>query len=186
MGLFEFLMILISVVVGLALTELLSGAAQLLRDRDTVRFHWLHILFQIGVFFALLQQWWESWDLVNVTSVTFGSVLSLLLPSVVLFLIAHLMFPKPAKNADLEAYYYRQAPILWGLVFLGTLHGTFIEAIMQGTAVFQASNLTGIPILIICAILILNDRKPVHSILAPIIMLLVIFDTWWINPAISA
>jgi hypothetical protein len=41
MGLFEFLMILVSVVIGLGLTETLSGLGRLLRSRETVRFHWL-------------------------------------------------------------------------------------------------------------------------------------------------
>lgn len=71
-------MILIAVVVGLALAELLNGMANLLRVRETVRFHWIHVPFQLGVFFALMQQWWESWDLVDVGIIGFGSVLSIL------------------------------------------------------------------------------------------------------------
>jgi hypothetical protein len=43
MGLFEFLMILLSVIIGLALTELLTGVASLLRVRETVRFYWVHV-----------------------------------------------------------------------------------------------------------------------------------------------
>jgi len=53
MGLFEFLMILLSLIIGLGLTEILTGGANLLRARDEVRFYWLHTLFLIGIFFAL-------------------------------------------------------------------------------------------------------------------------------------
>ena len=60
LGLFEFLMVLVSVVIGLGLTEILSGAANLLRARASVRFHWFHVLFQFGVFFALLQEFPRS------------------------------------------------------------------------------------------------------------------------------
>ena len=56
MGLFEFVMLLVSIIIGLGLTEILTGAANLVRARETVRFYWIHILFQFGVFFALLQQ----------------------------------------------------------------------------------------------------------------------------------
>jgi len=186
MGLFEFLMILISVVVGLALSEVLTGVAGLLRVRETVRFHWIHILFQIGVFFALLQQWWESWDLVDVGTVSFGSVLALLFPSVMLFLIAHLLYPRPATDANLEDYYYKQAPILWGLVVLGTVVGTFSGTLLEQEPVFHVNNLSGFPVMAICIVLIISKNHRVHSVLAPLIMVLVILDTWLANPAISA
>ena len=186
MGLFEFLMILISVVVGLALSELLTGMASLLRVRETIRFHWIHILFQVGVFFALLQQWWESWDLVDVGSVSFGLVLALLFPSVMLFLIAHLLYPRPATDANLEDYYYRQAPILWGLAFLGTVVGTFSGPLLAQEPVFQLNNLSGFPLMAIFIALIISKSRLVHSILAPLIVVLVVLDTWLANPAISA
>jgi len=48
-GLFEFLMVLVSVVIGLGLTEILTGAASLIRARDEVRFYWIHVAFQVGV-----------------------------------------------------------------------------------------------------------------------------------------
>lgn len=186
MGLFEFLMILISVVIGLALSEVLTGVASLLRVRETIRFHWIHILFQIGVFFALLQQWWESWDLVDVDTISFGSVLSLLFPSVMLFLIAHLLYPRPATDAILEDYYYRQAPVLWGLVILGTVVGTFSGPLFDQEPVFHASNLSGFPIIAIGIFLIMSKSRGVHSVFAPLIMVLVILDTWLANPAISS
>ena len=99
MGLFEFFMILISVIVGLALTEILTGTANLLRERETVRFYWLHSLFQVGIFFALLQQWWESWELVNLTEISFGNVLLRLFPSIMVFMIARLLNPRTAVKS---------------------------------------------------------------------------------------
>ena len=112
MGLFEFLMVLVSVVIGLGLTEILTGAANLLRARDTVRFHWSHVLFQLGVFFALLQQWWESWDMENMGEISFLAVLAILAPPIILFLIANLLYPSRAEGADLATSYFKQAPVL--------------------------------------------------------------------------
>lgn len=185
MGLFEFLMILMSVVIGLALSELLTGLANLLRVRETVKFYWIHALFQFGVFFALLQQWWESWDLVDVGAISFGSVLAMLIPSVMLFLIAHLLYPRPATDANLDEYYYRQAPILWGLVVLGTLVGTFSGPLLEGEPVFYVDNISGFPVMAICTALIVSKSRRVHSLLAPLIVVLVVLDTWLANPAIS-
>jgi hypothetical protein len=179
-------MILISVIIGLALSEVLTGAASLLRVRETVSFYWIHVFFQFGVFFALLQQWWESWDLVNVAVIDLWSAILLLFPSVVLFLIAHLLFPRPAENTDLKSYYFKQAPILWGLVIVGTTVGTFVMPLLENEPILKWVNISGIPMIVICTVLAISKSRLVHSILAPFIIVLVVLDTWLANPTISS
>jgi hypothetical protein len=186
MGLSEFLMILVSVVVGLGLTEILTGGANLLRARDEVRWYWIHVLFQVGVFFALLQQWWEFWDMEGMSEISFLAVLAVLANPILLFLIAHLLFPTRAEGAELESYYYRQSPLLWGLVIAGTLEGTFVQPLIFGDRVFHPANLSGIPMVVLCFVLAASDNRRVHSVLVPIIILLVLLDTILANPAITA
>ena len=111
---------------------------------------------------------------------------AVLFPSVMLFLIAHLLYPRPATDANLEDYYYRQAPILWGLAFLGTVVGTFSGPLLAQEPVFQLNNLSGFPLMAIFIALIISKSRLVHSILAPLIVVLVVLDTWLANPAISA
>jgi len=185
MGLFEFLMILVSVIIGLGLTEILSGVANLLRARDTVRFYWIHSLFQFGIFFALLQLWWESWGMQSLETISFSAVLSILAPPVFLFLIAHLLYPHPVENADLRAYYYRQVSLLWAMVIVGTVEGTFLRPLIMGDPVLEPSNLSGIPMIAICIALATSKSSRVHSALAPLILIIVILDTLLANPAIS-
>lgn len=186
MGLFEFLMILLSVIIGLALTELLTGVASLLRVRETIHFYWVHVGFQLGIFFALLQQWWESWDLARVEEISFGEVLLLIVPSLVLFLIAHMLFPRPATDANLEDYYFKQSPIIWGLVVFGTVEGTFIMPLVEQEPIFQASNISGPLTVVLCVALAMSKNRKVHAIIAPIVLALVVLDTWLVNPIISA
>lgn len=186
MGLFEFLMILLSVIIGLALTELLTGVASLLRVRETVHFYWVHVGLQFGIFFALLQQWWESWELARVEVISFGAVLLLIVPSLVLFLIAHMLFPRPAKGANLEGYYYKQSPVIWGLVVFGTVEGTFIMPLVEQEPIFHAANISGLPMVALCVALAVSKNRKVHAIIAPIVLALVVLDTWLVNPIISS
>jgi len=185
MGLFEFLMVLVSVVIGLGITEILTGWANLLRDRDKVRFYWIHVLFQLGVFFALLQQWWEFWDMEGMGEISFFAVVAVLVDPIILFLIAHLLFPTRAEGAELEEYYYRQSPLLWGLVIAGTLEGTFVQPVVFGNPVLHPTNLSGIPMVVFCLILVFSKRRRVHAVLVPTILLMVLLDTILANPAIS-
>lgn len=186
MALFEFLMILVSVVIGLALSEVLMGAAGLLRNRSSVRFYWLHLLLQLGVFFALFQQWWESWDLAGLDTLSFGMALMTLFPCVVLLLIAHILFPRREEEADLESYYYQQSPVLWFLVLIGTVQGTFVNPVLRGDVVFEAANWSGLPATAICIVLMLTRNKNVHGALAPAMFLLIVLDTWLVNPTLTA
>jgi hypothetical protein len=185
MGLFEFLMVLVSVVIGLGITEILTGWANLLRDRDQVRFYWIHVLFQFGLFFALLQQWWEFWGMEGMGEISFLAVVTVLVNPIVLFLIAHLLFPTKAAGAELEGYYYRQSPLLWGLVIAGTLEGTFVKPLVFGDPVFHPSNISGIPMVVFCLVLMVSKSRGVHSVLVPLILLMVVLDTILANPAIS-
>ena len=185
MGLFEFLMILLSVVIGLALSELLTGLAHLLADRDTVKFYWIHSLFQLGIFMALLQQWWESWHWANVETIELSTVLLQLLQPVLLFLIAHLLTPRETAGISLKKYYFRQAPVLWTLIAFGTSVGTFVAPLMRGDEVFELGNVSGTPLILIALVLIFSKREIAHSLLVPTVMILVILDTWLIMPSIS-
>ncbi len=59
MSLFEFLMVLASLIAGLRLTEVLKGSARMIRSRDSLNIYWAHIILIFLIFIALLQQWWE-------------------------------------------------------------------------------------------------------------------------------
>lgn len=186
MGLFEFLMILVSVVIGLGLTEILTGGANLIKVREEVRFHWLHVAFQVGVFFALLQQWWELWDMQNLGEISFVEVLAVLGPPILLFLIAKLLYPEQARGVDLEVYYFRQAPVLWGLVILGTLEGTFLQPLIFDEPILHPANLSGIPMVGLCAVLAVSKSRRVHWVIGPIIIVMVLLDTILATPAIAS
>lgn len=186
MGLFEFLMVLVSVVIGLGLSEILTGGANLIRVRDEVRFYWIHVAFQVGVFFALLQQWWEFWEMEGLGEISFVAVLAVLAPPVFLFLIASLLYPKHAEGADLEAYYFRQSPVLWGLVIAGTLEGTFLQPLIFREPILHPANISGIPMVALCVVLAVSKSRRVHAVIGPIIILMVLLDTILANPAIAA
>lgn len=177
MQLFEFLMVLVSIIIGLGVTEVLSGAARLIRARDTVRWYWIHGLFQVAVFLALFQQWWESWDRRLLPEITYGQTIALLLGPVILFLIAHLLFPDPAEGSDLREYYYRQAPVLWGLAMLGTVIGTFVVPASFDSDILHPSNLSGLATIPMMILLATSKRPWIHGLLASVVLVVLVLDT---------
>lgn len=177
MQLFEFLMILMSIIIGLGIAEILSGAGRLLRARDTVRFYWIHSLFQVGIFLALLQLWWESWDLRLLPEITYLQTCVLLLGPISIFLIAFLLYPDPVQHADVRAYYYRQSPILWGLVAACTVVGTFVKPVAFDADVFQLDNLSGWLTIPLAVVLAASKSARVHALAASMILAILVLDT---------
>ena len=71
MSIFEFVMVLVSIIIGLGIAEILNGVAGQIRSRNTTRIYWLHSVLVAAVFLALVQQWWEIWGDRNTPEWTF-------------------------------------------------------------------------------------------------------------------
>jgi hypothetical protein len=56
---FEFLMVLVSIIVGLGVAEILTRVARQLRWRECTNGYWVHSCSVTLVFLALLQSWRE-------------------------------------------------------------------------------------------------------------------------------
>ncbi|MGI9628824.1 MAG: hypothetical protein ACR2QM_18460, partial [Longimicrobiales bacterium] len=119
MELFEFVMVLVSIIVGLGIAALLTGLANMLRARRTLgtrhalRTYWVHSLVIPMVFLALAQVWWESWGLSAVPEWSFLGLLMMLSSPICLFLISHLLFPESLTDVDLSEYYYTMGGTVW-------------------------------------------------------------------------
>lgn len=61
----EYVFVTISIILGLAITRLLSEAAGLIRAKDRIKFHWATALWATCIMIFILQLWWVGWELNN-------------------------------------------------------------------------------------------------------------------------
>lgn len=167
MALFEFIIILKSVVIGLAISQLLIGFASSLRDPDVCRPYWLHTLLIATVFLALIQIWWESWPLSAVPQWRFSTLLLLLLPCVALFLVCHILFPRADGPGCLEQHYFNKHRLVFILVAITAFTSVLFFPIAFGMPLFDAENIQSAVIIIFALILAITRRAIVHMILVP-------------------
>jgi hypothetical protein len=177
MNLFEFLMILLSLIVGLGITEILSGIARYLKRRVGREIPWMHGTATLAVFFALLQVFWESWGLRELELWSFPAMLFMLGSPICLYLMAYILFPERDERVSLEDYYFKQARLLWPLGALTVIIGTLFRPVAFGDPLWVADNLSGIPVLVVCAILTLTRHRIVHGVLVPVVLASVLWDT---------
>ena len=176
MGLFEFLMVLVSIIVGLGVAELLTGVARAIRRRTSVEFYWVHLVLVLVLFLSLLQQWWEIWDLRDVSEWSFVALLTMLAAPVCLFLMAHLVFPEPVDGADFEEYYYGEMRPIWGLGLVTVVASTSFRPLVFGNNLFSADNATSLIAILVLFVLLTSTRRSVHSTLVPLLLLSVLVD----------
>lgn len=176
MSMFEFLMVLVSIIIGLGIAEILTGVARRIRSRNSVQGYWIHSILTAAIFVALLQQWWEIWGLQTASEWTFNGLLMMLTGPVGLFLIAHLIFPEPMPGANLRDYYYGPMRPVWWLGAITVCLATLFRPLIFDEALVSASNATSLLFFFGFIALALSRRSELHAILMPIFLVLLIFD----------
>lgn len=176
MSLFEFLMVLVSIIIGLGITEILNGIARCIRCRESIQGYWVHAVLVLAVFVALLQQWWEIWGVRSAPEWTFVSLVMMLSGPVGLYLMAHLLFPEPIRGARFREYYYGAMRPVWWLAAATVVAATLFRPIAVQDELLSASNATSFVGLFAFVTLAMSRRPIIHYVLVPAFLLLLLLD----------
>ena len=176
MSLFEFLMVLLSIIIGLGLAEILRGIARYIRSRDSASGYWVHSVAIILVFVALLQQWWEIWGLQNYSGWSFLGLLMMLTGPIGLFLISYLLFPQQVKGADYREYYYGPMRPIWWIAVLTVTLATLFRPIVFGEELFIIDNASSLIGFVGFTILALSKNRTLHAVIVPVLLASILWD----------
>ena len=58
MGAFEYLSVLISIILALGMTRVLAGVGEMLQARSRHRIYWVHVIWIVNLFLFLVLAWW--------------------------------------------------------------------------------------------------------------------------------
>lgn len=108
MTIFEYVTVAISIVLGLGVAQLLSGALEVVRARRHTRLHWIPITWALSIFWIQLEFWWSLFGLSEDADVwTHGNFLLAIATSLCLFAAGSLILPRrwPQGGGDLMAYF---------------------------------------------------------------------------------
>ena len=112
---FDYISVVLSVVIGLGLSHLLTGSVDLIQARDRVRFYWVHSLWVVLTFVGIVFLWWSIWRLRVLTNWNFVSFLLLLLEPVLMFVAAAFLVPRPSeRRIDLREHFYASRRGMFG------------------------------------------------------------------------
>ncbi len=100
MGVYEYVAVLTSIIIGLGITQLLYGLATIVQNPDREPIYWVHLVWVVYMFFTVVWWWWWQIALSSVTVWTLGLYLYITCFSVVLYFLCVLLFPSDMGDYD--------------------------------------------------------------------------------------
>ena len=166
---FEYLGVLIAVILGLALTHLVRGLAKLIHERRKVRVWWPHVLWSINMIIYVLGIWFGMfwWNSLKVWSIQeFFFIASY---CTVIFLLASLLYPPEfPDHLSCERHFFDNKSWFFGIQFLAFLLD-IPETVAKGTAHLRdmpREYVFYIPVILgICVIGLANNNRRVQAAL---------------------
>jgi len=131
---FSYLSVLLSIILGLAITQILQGYRGLLLARGRVTFYAPTMIWSVLLLMIVAQAWWSSFGLVKHENWTFLQFCAVLLQMVLLYMMCGLVLPDiPVEEAvDLRAHYYRERRPLFGAFLLMLVASVAKDFILTG------------------------------------------------------
>jgi hypothetical protein len=94
---FEYVIVLVSIILGLGITTILTGLAELIKHRQ-LKWYAPYIIWLFLVFVLHIHEWWESYTLKSVEVWKLPMFLFIILYPINLYVLAHLLFPSDLKS----------------------------------------------------------------------------------------
>lgn len=178
---FEYLLALVSILVGLAIADLSVSLHRLLRARRFVRWDWIPLATAVMAALSILNFWWafyrtgrlEIWP-------HYGSFLVLASYLISLFLLASAALPDevPEAGLDLREYYRDNQRYYWCLFALSLVGATATMALnaygrttLERFAVAAGGNVVMIAL---CLALARARSRRLHEIVISLLLLLLV------------
>ncbi len=107
---FNYVAVLVSIVTGLAATQILSALSDIIQVANRKRAYWIHTLWMVNVFINLMLFWWVLYRWHNAREWTFFLFIWVNIPPILIYLATGVLFPAALEGTgshDWRDYYYK-------------------------------------------------------------------------------
>jgi len=131
---FNYLSVLLSIILGLAVTQVLTGFRGLLLARGRIRLYWPTLVWAFLLLLIFVQSWWAMFGLRRHENWTFAQFAMVLLQAILLYLLAGLVLPDFSEDeeVDLRAHYEAHHAWFYGFTFALGLASLTKDFVLEG------------------------------------------------------
>ena len=148
MSLFEFVTVMVSMILALCLGQLLRSASFLAKTDREIRHYLPFTLWFVGILLTVVNHWWSLWDLRSVDW-SYASFLYILAAPVLVSFATGLMSPSQSKSGviDLRAHFARTRRLLSAVFVIYASFMWFDGPLFTEQAVFGPVGMMHVPII---------------------------------------
>jgi tellurite resistance protein TehA-like permease len=143
---FEYITILLSIILGMGITGLVSGVASIVTRWERVSLYFPHTILVVLLFIIHVQEWWAIFEMRTYTEWRLPVFLFISLYPINLYILSRILFPLrwSMRNTDLKEFYLHQYKriflLLLILVVLAVLDNIWIAGYAWSDQFFQLAS----------------------------------------------
>lgn len=157
---FEYVSILISIILGLGITQILSALSDLLYHIKSVKFYWPHTLWIVFIMFLHIQDWFVTYQLKDKSAWYLLELLFVLLYPISLFAAAKLLLPtnESEEKTNMKLFYKNQFPVIFFIVAI-----SISLSILFNVFLLKKSILEQVPLLLFLGAVLFISLKKIEN-----------------------
>ncbi len=186
---FEYIVVLVSIILGLGVTQIVTGLAHFMHSGNKVKMYWPHFLWIIMIFFFHIQEWWVFYEYKSFTEWRLHTFIFIILYPIGLFIQARLLFPFDNFDevTDLKAFYYENYRFYFGSIGVQAVLSLIDNMWLRGMALNEQFVQIGVGTLTFSIAFFKIRNEWVHKILAILLLASIVVaiavnqDSWKID-----
>ena len=186
---FEYITVLVSIILGLGVAQIVTGLAHFLHSGNKVKLYWPHFLWIIMIFFLHIQEWWVFYEYKTFPQWKLLTFIFVILYPIGLFIQARILFPFDnfEEETDLKAFYYENYRVYFGSVAIMAILSIIDNVLLRGLDITEQFIQMGL-IIVMMSIAVFKIRNEwVHKIMAILLLGIMVagmaanWDQWMIK-----
>lgn len=135
---FEYVMVMVSIIIGLALAHLLQGLVEVAQRPRPLRLRSIHLVWVIFMLMTVAFFWWWQFKLQALQEWTFGTYIFVLAYACLMYFQSTLLFPRDlGPDVDLDEFFHRQRGWFFGANVLNRSID-LVDTWLKGSEHFQS------------------------------------------------
>lgn len=180
---FDYVTVLISIILGLGITQIVSGLADIIQHWSRVRLFWPHLLWILFTFFLHIQEWWVLYELRTINSWQLPVFLFTILYPINLFILARILFPSNLADSEIDFhhYYFSNARKFFSWALILALLSLIDNIVVHGYRITEQP--LQILLILLLSVLIYKNyaHEWLHKLVAVLLTVLLLASLTWLD-----
>ena len=169
---FNYLSVLLSIIMGLAITQILKGFRGILLSRVRIRIYWPSLAWAVLLLVMCVEIWWSQFGMLGRSDWTLPMFYSVLLQFILAYMLAAIVLPDffGDHEVDLHEHYFSHQRWFFGLLIAELLSSLLKEFVLSG-GYHEKANLVFHLVFLAAAVLTMTIRNETFHKAAAVVAL---------------